>query len=107
MRFFLLLTVLTVGLLAGGFGGTAIAEPSCDGWRPVPACPPGSVRVRFEQYSGNPFCHTDGYPDVQLNSITIEPPPNLPVWYMLLRVAGGWQVGATGATIDPAPPPHE
>ncbi len=60
---------------------------------PVMSCPTGSVIVGREMYSGNPICHTEGYPDVQLNSIVISP-PDLPVGYALYRISGGWKVVA-------------
>ena len=62
---------------------------------PVMSCPKGSVIVGRETYSGNPICHTEGYPDVQLNSIVLEP-PNLPIGYVLYRVAGGWRIVSVG-----------
>ena len=52
--------------------------------------------VRRETYSGNPICHTDGYSDVQLNSIVLKPPDDLPIGYVLFRVAGGWRVVSLG-----------
>ncbi len=65
---------------------------------PVMSCPKGSVIVGRETYSGNPICHTKGHPDVQLNSIVLEP-PDLPIGYVLYRVAGGWKIVSVGNSV--------
>jgi len=63
---------------------------------PAMSCPRGSVIVGRETYGGSPICHTEGYPDVMLNSIVLEP-PNLPIGYVLYRVAGGWKIVSVGS----------
>jgi hypothetical protein len=68
---------------------------------PAMKCPEGSHIVGRELYSGNPICHTDGSADVQLNSIVLDPPQDLPMGYMLYRVAGGWKIVSFGNPVGP------
>lgn len=94
------LALFTV-IVASACAPSAFAAADCsrEAWTPAMSCPEGSTIVGRETYSGNPICHTDGYSDVQLNSIVLEA-PNLPTGYMLYRVAGGWRVVSFGNRVN-------